>query len=320
MNPLCYQLLKGTLNWTGGTQESFQTTLDNTFPFIIYVTYIPNLGQLPPQSDASPYAIGAGGNLILSHGGGTPSGYYKATVAATGALVTVFACSGTTSLVLDRTSLNPPNDIGPIPVPTMELPIPIEPQPSPVVEGSTMVIPPDSPRVLVAFGTTVDGNIITREQYWARQNDSLCLAGHETRTVSYTVTSGKQQTSSDMKTLETSLGLSAGGGWGPVSASLSASLSRTSTSFQQVTVTEQTTAYLSNTIHNPDIEPVAYFRWQLMDVITVLGNASTSTATPLSSLIQAQNPTIVMGPYWVSPRPIPPNIEMVRGLGLFEYK
>lgn len=316
MNPLCYELLDGTLTWNGNP-ENYNTVVTNYLPVAVELAYVPNPGAPFPNCSGRKVLAPGGGTYTLTNPTGTdyPPGYYEATVVATGALVDVFdASTATPSVTLDATVLSAPNDIGPIPVPTARI---VEP-PSKAPSGtSSMVVPPDSPRVLVGCGTAPNGNLVLREQYWARQNDSLCLAGNETRTVSYTVTSGMQQTSSDTTTLSASLSSSISGGWGPVSASLSASLSKSSTSFQQVTVSEQTTSYVANEIHNPHDEPIAFLRWQLVDVITVFDMA---TSQPIASLMQGANPTIVMGPYWVSPkRPLLPE-GTSRGNGLFEYK
>ena len=75
--------------------------------------------------------------------------------------------------------------------------------------------------------------------------------------------------------------------------------------------------YVSHTIRNVHEEPIAYLRWQLMDVITVLS----ASGQALASLIMAESPTVVMGPYWVPTSQHPQHVAKgVRGNGLFEYK
>jgi hypothetical protein len=324
MDTLCYELLNGTLTWNGG-EATFSTTVTNNLPMALVLDAVPNPGAPMPTLSGSYQSIGlAPGASFTIFSRGTqfddyPAGYYKASVGATGGLVDVFECSSTVKSVdLNWTALNTPNDIGPIPVPTASLPVPVDPQPNPPRPGSTLIIPPDSARVLVGCGNAPNGNLVIREQYWERQNDSICLAGHEKRTVSYTVTSGMEQTSSDTETMSGSLSSSISGGWGPVSASISASLSKTSTSFQQVTVSQETTSYISNKIYNPHDEPIAFLRWQLVDVITVFDK---TTSQPVASLMQSANPTVVMGPYWISPRQKPPLGEAAAcPTAFFEYE
>lgn len=323
METACYDYLNGTSTWTGG-QTSWNRQIKNDFPFSVVIDYIPNL-NMPAQAYAElPASVGPGSEGYLSGGtkGTPPAGYYKAVAEATGALVSVFALSASAKdVLLDWSVLNVPNDIGPIPIPTSSVAeAPVEPQPPQKRDGSTVIVPPDGASVLVGFGRADNGAVVLREQYWALQNDSLCLAGNETRTVSYTVTSGMQAGSSTDEEVAKSLGVSAGGGWGPVRASVNASLNRNTRLSQQVSVNQETTSSVSDSIHNPSVDPVAYIRWQMTDVITVL---DAKGIMPVSSVAQGLNPTIVMGPYWVSPKQRPPLPEgeesTAARLGLFEY-
>jgi hypothetical protein len=331
MNTLVYELLSGTLAPFESPAGSFNAQVHNELPIPVLVSHVPSSAFTPTPSGIGPWPIAPGASSILGSSdmnGDEVPGYYVVTCASTGSLITVLELSANLGpatptqpvpVPLTKATLSAPSDIGPIPVPTSSVAAaPIEPQPPTRVPNSTVIVPPDSPRVMVGCGQAANGNAVVREQYWERQSDSICLAGHETKTVSYTVTSGKQQTSSDTITMSASLNSNISGGWGPVSASISASLSASSTSFQQVTVTEQVTSYVSNQITNPHEEPIAYFRWQLIDVITVFDKG---TGQPVSSLVQAENPSIVAGPYWVSPTPKPPSKgAAARGTGLFEYK
>lgn len=192
-----------------------------------------------------------------------------------------------------------PGDFGPIPTPTASMPgDTIAPLPAFPVDGSTMIIPPDSPRVMVGCGKIDNGGttvMVCREQYWQRQADSYCLAGKEKRTVNVTVTHGKQSTSSQFDTVSANVGMDASAGWGAFSASVSASLSTSSSTFQQVTVSEETTSYVSSELDNSDNDsPVMYLRWQMIDVLTL---CDPTTHMPLSSVILAGSPVVVRGPY-----------------------
>ena len=325
MDSACYDYLNGTLNWEGG-QSKWTCQIANAFSFPVVIDYAHNLNEPARSITDLPALLGAGSRATMSNSGkdgDPPSGYYKAVTAATGALVAVFALSEKSAdVVLDPSILNVPNDIGPIPGPTSSVPeAPIEPKPAHERIGSTVIVPQNGTSVLVGSGKAENGAIILREQFWALQNDSICLAGNETRTVSYSVTSGMQTVSSTETQVAMSLGVSASGGWGPVRASMNATLNRNTRVSQQISINEQRTSYVANSIHNPSVDPIAYLRWQLTDVITVLDEEG---ETPTSLVAQALNPTIVMGPYWVSPRTAPSSkggdTLAPATLGLFEYK
>lgn len=213
--------------------------------------------------------------------------YYVATVPASGAFVCVITiASGVTSYTIDNSALVAPNDIGPLPEP-----------------NSTVYIPQDTPRVLVACANLAPPakpttNYITREQYWCLQGDSYSIAPNETRTISYTITAGKQQTSSEEATVNASLGASAsasGGmpGWGSASASISASLNASASVFQQVTVTEQTSTYVSDVISNTSKGTNLVLRWQIQDIITVFD----VNGVPLSTIASGSVVIVQLTPF-----------------------
>jgi len=182
--------------------------------------------------------------------------------------------AATSSWVLDSTFLMDPNDIGDRPTATAEVPI-----------------PPSSPRVLVASGQALNGSPIIREQYWQRGADSFMLAPSETRTVSYAVTSGIQETTSEQHVLATALGLSTTAGWGPISASFSANLSTQSTTFQQVDIYTESTRYESTTLQNlSNTDPMYILKWQLTDIVTVFDQTS---AFPLGAIVYVASPEII---------------------------
>jgi hypothetical protein len=171
-----------------------------------------------------------------------------------------------------------PGEIGPVPVPTADI-----------------QVPPDSAKVVVACGTLAQGSIV-RYQYWHCTDDSYCLPAGVQRTYSLTTSSGLQSTSSDMETVASSISASTSAGWGPVSASMSYSLSTSSTTMHSYTVTEETTRFESVTLSNTTADTVLYFAWQLMDVIEVYTNVN-SVVTPTASLISGRTPQLYEGPY-----------------------
>lgn len=176
-----------------------------------------------------------------------------------------------------------PGDIGPLPEPTPDQPI-----------------PNDSPRVVVgasSFKKPADDKggkghyhhfRIVREQFWHRASNSYSLAPGEERTVNLTTTSGRQQMSSEEKTVQKSLDLGAAVGWGPISASISSSLSSTTTGFQQMTISEQSTTYVSTVLKNDSTVARTVLYWQLIDIVTVFD----FDGKAVSSVSQAANPTL----------------------------
>lgn len=309
MNPLYYELLNGTLPPITATPV-VSGLITNKLPIPVGFSAFPDFGY---SKDTAKTTIPSAETIPVN------SGYLVLTVPGTGGLIGVIAYPSSegddAEFTVDDTTISTPNDIGPIPVPTYCPPVPALNPPNPPlgiyppgtrVANSTTIIPGDSPRVLVGCGVAPNGNLITREQYWERQGDSICLAGNEKRTVSFTLVSGTQRVSSKEQEVAGSLSSSVTGGWGAVSASVSASLSANSKTFQQVTVTEESTSYISQTIKNPHKDPIMYLRWQLVDVITVFELSADSfnqktIMTPVSSIVTSQSPVVVMGPYWINP-------------------
>jgi hypothetical protein len=206
--------------------------------------------------------------------------YLLVTSAHTGGFLGVVKYTGEFPLgtiVLDENLLVAPNDIGPVPEPNADT-----------------VVPKDTPRVVVGIGS-LNGNRVVREQFWRRIPQSYSLAPGETRTVTHTTTSGMQTTTSQLDTVAASVGVSASAGWGPVSASVSASLSRSTTTFQQVTVSSEESVHHSDTVTNNTTIPQMYVLWQLMDVVTVLKDSYEPDV--VSSIVSGLLPTIVRGPY-----------------------
>jgi hypothetical protein len=231
-----------------------------------------------------------------------PNGKFTAEAAASGAWIVEFEVA---SFVKDPAKPNDdylytlslaiitnPNEIG------------MYPEPS-----GTVLIPEDGKRILVGYGTTFNGNAITREQFWKRSADSFVLARDEEYTIGFSTTSGMQKTTSEQDTISKSLGASSSMGWGPISASISASLSVNSTTFQQITVSTETTRYTTINITNKDHYPVMYLVWQITDVITIF---DTGNFVALSTIVSAQAPAILSVPYNYTQPPKGKNASMVK--------
>ncbi|MFA7763097.1 hypothetical protein [Streptomyces sp. NRRL S-448] len=229
-----------------------------------------------------------GGQLVVSS---WPGNYWLARVSSSGAFAAVIEMADRTRQLstISGGDLLDPNDIGGVPMPS-----------------PSIVIPPDGPRVLVGTGTLPSGNTVTREQFWQRRPESYSIAPGQKKTVSYTATSGMQESSSDEDTVTKSVSASASAGWGPISASVSAALSASSTTSQQVTVSTQTTSFVSNEYDNEGNEyPQMVLVWQLVDVVTFFS----PKGVVLSSIVSGTQPTVVSGPFNVDDIPDPVQAE-----------
>ncbi|OKI20334.1 hypothetical protein A6A07_36995 [Streptomyces sp. CB03911] len=266
------------------------------------VFYVDRSGNLCGPDDDGNWTAGLpglvmepdGDNVVIT-GNCWADSYWLAKSHYSGAFAAVLQNpGGKSTLTFSGADLLDPNDIGPIPRPSADI-----------------LIPQDGPSVLVAtglvqHGTTVRtpvnmlaeeqvglGVAVTREQFWHCTGESYSLAPGETRIVNYTVTDGMQDTSSETTTTNASVGVSASAGWGPFSASVSASLSESSTTSQQLTVSTQTTSFVSSTYQNLGEHPELNLFWQLTDVATVYDG----DGLPLASMISGEAPAVVSGPW-----------------------
>ncbi|MFF7440230.1 hypothetical protein [Streptomyces sp. NPDC008122] len=273
---------------------------DLTIPLDIF--YVDQAGDLcGPDTDGNWTAglpglvMGADGDNAVITGDCWAESYWLAKSHYSGAFAAVLQNpGGKSTMTFSGFDLLDPNDIGPIPEPSAD-----------------MLVPQDGPSVLVATGLVQHGTTartpvttwaddqaalgvaVTREQFWHCTGESYSLAPGETRSVNYTVSQGVQESSSDSETTNASVGVSAGAGWGPFSASVSASLSESSTTSQQLTVSTQTTSFVSSTYQNLGEYSELNFFWQLTDVATVYDE----DGRPLSSVVSGEVPSVVSGPW-----------------------
>ena len=77
---------------------------------------------------------------------------------------------------------------------------------------------------------------------------------------------------------------------------MSASLSTSSTNFQQLTVTEETTSYVSEqySLDPKAGNPEMMLYWQLTDVVSIYAWGG---SVPISTLTTGTPPVIITGPY-----------------------
>ncbi|MBN8468083.1 hypothetical protein JYJ95_16300 [Corallococcus exiguus] len=271
MNTLYQQALAGTLGSdpTGGMRS---IRFWNNLPVDAQLFYLTEDGSRCAMGVVpAGYAV----NFWVANGD-----YISWSCRHTGSFIGLCAVTSSTSGVyFGPNYMVAPNDIGLPPQPTSEV-----------------VIPPDSPRVLVAAGLLANRNRTIREQYWRRLPESYTIAPGETQTVSTTSTSNMQQTSSSTDTVSASLGASASAGWGPMSVGVSASLSASSTSFQEVSLSTEYTAYVSDTLTGTASYTQMFLKWQLMDIVSVLS----PDGVVLSSIVNGLSPTLLQGPYNVA--------------------
>lgn len=282
-DPLYSQAMSGSLNspqQTPGT--NIHITFTNSLPIPVLLFWVDSKGN--QLASGLGVADGIPGMVfqILS-GSTTPGmmlyGNYVVTTANTGSFVAVLEVKPEKVQAFITTDiLTHPNDIGMPPVP-----------------DKTTLIPNDSPRVLIACGRLPNNNIIMREQYWKRAADSYSLAPASHHTIGSIVTKGLEKTSSTEKSISEALGMNASAGWGAFSASISASLSASSTTTQQVSTSTKTTQYETLQLSNETDTTKIYLKWQLMDVFTIFGSAD--LLKPISYFEIAQFPIITMGPY-----------------------
>lgn len=254
----------------------FTATIWNSLPIAIRIAYV-----TPAGVQANMGVVPAGYSVVVDTAVGD---YFILKAAATGSMVGVVSIATQVSMVFfDPSDLLGPNDLGPPPTP-----------------DSQYILPLDTPRVVVGVGIAPSNNIALREQYWMRAPDSFSILPGERQDISTTTTTAMQRTSSSLDTISASLGTSASAGWGPLSASVSASLSVNSTSFQEVSVNEERQNYTADHVQGSG-ETASYFlKWQLMDLITVV---ELGTGAVLASMVSGQAPVLSAGPYTIGTLP-----------------
>lgn len=287
MDSIYQKALEGTLKSTKTGNKKTKITFINTLPITVRPAFINDKGLLEfgedmPTKSKADYTDSYAGYAYLF------------VTADVGAFVHAYVQTDDSGKditdVIEAARLCKPNDIGQIPAPTKARPI-----------------PPDSQGVLVGVAEKLANKVyvsIARYQFWRLSQESISLAANETRTVSFEETNGLQETSSNESTVSAAIGFQSAVGWGPISASLSASLSKTSTTMQQVVVTKETVAYHEVKIENPTPDARMFLRWQLTDVITIFKNLE-----PVASLVSGSIPSIVSKPYDPEKLPAAPAIK-----------
>jgi hypothetical protein len=217
---------------------------------------------------------------------------YVLVEATSGAFIAGINAQVGDTVTIGPDSLRPVNSPG-LPSGPGELPTP---------SNSGSPLPADSPPVLVAAGVVgANGNILARTQHWQKSDDSYSLPGCSSLTVSFTQSSGITQSSSTMEQLSTQVGFSATVGWGPISSSISASMSQSSSSTQDVSVSETSEATVIREFNNRTTVPMVVYQWQLVDRILVI-DSSYSLIGMIENIVE---PAVPMA-YDAKGNPFPP--------------
>ena len=168
---------------------------------------------------------------------------------------------------------------------------------NPPAPTGEILIPPDSPRILVGAGYAPQGssggwNILIHEQYWKRSDHSCSVPPNSEKTIIFTHKTGRVESSSSLKTTSETLGTSLSAGWGPVSASISGSISHTTSSTHSVTLSDSNSVSVQDTFKNESSEDEElYLYWQVIDSYTFLTQSS-GTYAAKASLEMIQSPPI----------------------------
>jgi hypothetical protein len=292
MNSLYQRVLNNELSSGKRSDRAVGLTVTITNSLLISVSVY----QILEGPRHKPLADKTGAQIVRIEAGGEKTGltlkpgFYVVKSSLSGGFVCVFevASTGNQKITIDFNTLCVPNDIGDLPKPRI---------------AEKHFIPADSTRILVGCGhfngPPARKFVITREQYWKLSPDSFTLSPGEESTVSLTTTTGKQEISSSEETISKDLGVSLSAGWGAFSASISASLSTTSTTFQQVTVTNESVQYQSSVRKNTTGKVQMYLKWALTDVITIYEIIQTvgNPVVARASITSTQSPTLIGGPY-----------------------
>lgn len=262
MNQTYLQALGGLLKSVSDSSAVNVQFVNNT-DMTVQVFWLNYSGERVSYGTIAPHST-LNMNTFVTHG------WLFAANATGGFLCAYQIVANTTAYPINYSALVAPNDIGPPPQRT-----------------GTMLIPPDGPRILIEAALAANGVLVQREQYWRMANSSYSLAVGESKVIQYVTRTGVEQTSSSQSTIAAELGASVTAGWGPVSASISASLSTTSTTSRGFTVTQQQSVDVVTELDNTTQSDITVFQWQLIDEVTVVKNGQA-----VASLAVAQAPEI----------------------------
>jgi hypothetical protein len=204
------------------------------------------------------------------------------TTAQTGSYVAIVKpTSGSSTLDIDVYDLLNPGDIGSPPAPTEDVIIPSTPIPA-----------------LVGISPRLGDKeyIIIREQSWTLDNQSsYSLSPGEKKQISYSITEGIDDDSSQTKAISNTSGVSvsAGSSFSMLSGSVSTSLSSSSQSSHSVSFSQQSTKTYLQMLENKskDNSMVVSF-WKFLDLITWMDGKAKTDPLPVVSVPANSGPAI----------------------------
>jgi hypothetical protein len=140
-------------------------------------------------------------------------------------------------------------------------------------------VPPGSTRTLVGAGeleVPKESNpsesrtlVILHEQLWRPATTSFPIAPYEEKRVVLVQTTGVSDTSTREDTIATTLGLGLSAGWGPISASISASFSSSSRTSHSQTISSLNQISTELKIRNGSSDALVIY-WELVDIYSLI--------------------------------------------------
>ena len=271
------------------TTINCQINIMNKLPIAIYAAknrdgkFIPHLPDPDQSKQVSP--VDPGQEVILKDF--PQNGTFGIFAFSTGGLISLHtvtdgADGSQVNFTVDEALLASPNAIGAPPVP----------------DEKEFIIKSSSLKRVVGIGFD-DKHVFVREQYWQVSSESVSLIPGQTITMSVTTENGVDRTSSTEETVSAAISAGASFGWGPISASISASLARSSNVMQQLVVRENTTRFDEIVITlGANEQPRTYIVWNLMDVVSLYEIGSGAPVSkPIAVIVTNVPPKIVSGPY-----------------------
>ena len=137
---------------------------------------------------------------------------------------------------------------------------------------------------------------LLHKRFWRKLRQVTLDPGNSSHDYAVTVTSGTETTHETSQEFSQTMGVevSAGAGWGPFSASVTASYEQTSTSseVESVTMSEQTSVTETYSVQSEPDHTIVFAIWQLVDKF-VMVDADTVAINESATLTHAQIPEVV---------------------------
>lgn len=165
--------------------------------------------------------------------------------------------------------------------------------PSKLAHG--IVLPSTTPKIYLSTSVKKitpkdgDGKTLTLRhcQYWRKNSSSYAVPKGVIKRTIVEHSAGVTKSSSTQETLAISLGLDVSAGWGPISASISASLSYSSTTANGLILQDEVITTAEDIVRNiSDVDGVVVY-WELVDSVTIEENSNI-----LASFDNAQSPPV----------------------------